>query len=217
MVGEADHCSELNNIERSVADYYSMKLKEHGASHLGVDWNSQESQHLRFRQLVKVIDFSKPFTINDLGCGYGALYDYLRRITDQKFEYYGSDLSEDMVQVAASRHEGMFGCNFTSGNVIRCADYTIASGIYNVRLQISDSDWFGYIQSSLDNLNEYSERGFAFNMLTSYSDIDKRRDYLYYADPCSFFDLCKRRFAKEVALLHDYGLYEFSMIVRKSI
>ena len=29
------------------------------------------------------------------------------------------------------------------------------------------------------------------------------------------FDLCKRRFSTRVALLHDYPLFEFTVIVRK--
>ena len=52
-------------------------------------------------------------------------------------------------------------------------------------------------------------------MLSTYSDPDKRRDDLFYADPGSFFDLCKQRFSPRVALLHDYPLYEFTVIVRK--
>ena len=41
------------------------------------------------------------------------------------------------------------------------------------------------------------------------------RDSLYYADPMYLFDYCKRHFAKDVALLHDYSLYDFTLIVRK--
>jgi hypothetical protein len=52
-------------------------------------------------------------------------------------------------------------------------------------------------------------------MLSTYSDPEKRRDDLFYADPCEMFDLCKRRFATRVALLHDYPLFEFTVIVRK--
>jgi hypothetical protein len=29
------------------------------------------------------------------------------------------------------------------------------------------------------------------------------------------FDLCKRRYSKHVALYHDYGLYEFTVVVRR--
>jgi hypothetical protein len=30
-----------------------------------------------------------------------------------------------------------------------------------------------------------------------------------------FFDHCKRNFSRQVALLHDYGLWEFTILVRK--
>jgi hypothetical protein len=42
------------------------------------------------------------------------------------------------------------------------------------------------------------------------------QDYLYYADPRVLFDHCKTRYSKNVALLHDYGLYEFTILVRKA-
>ncbi|MGR9969871.1 hypothetical protein ACUOIB_23760, partial [Escherichia coli] len=71
------------------------------------------------------------------------------------------------------------------------------------------------LQETLDSLDRFSRRGFSFNCLTSYSDEDRKRDYLYYADPCQLFDLCKRRYSRQVALLHDYGLYEFTILVRK--
>jgi hypothetical protein len=58
-------------------------------------------------------------------------------------------------------------------------------------------------------------KGFAFNALTSYSDPERMKNTLYYADPCRLFDLCKREFSRDVALLHDYGLYEFTILVRK--
>ena len=54
-------------------------------------------------------------------------------------------------------------------------------------------------------------------MLTKYSDKEYMRDNLYYADPLFIFDYCKRNFSKQVALLHDYGLYEFTILVKKDI
>ena len=94
------------------------------------------------------------------------------------------------------------------------ADYSVASGIFNVRLDQSDADWREYIVRTLEQMAATSRKGFAFNCLTSYSDADHMRPDLYYADPCWLFDLCKRRFSRNVALLHDYDLYEFTMLVR---
>ena len=58
-------------------------------------------------------------------------------------------------------------------------------------------------------------RGFGFNALTLYSDADKRRPDLYYADPLELFDHCKRTYSRFVTLLHDYPLYEFTLLVRR--
>jgi hypothetical protein len=61
----------LVNVQR----YYDAKVEAHGATARGADWNSAESQQLRFRQLLKLCDQPGPFVINDYGCGYGALVD----------------------------------------------------------------------------------------------------------------------------------------------
>ena len=94
------------------------------------------------------------------------------------------------------------------------ADYTVASGVFNVKLNVSHAEWEDYVLSKIATLARLSERGFAFNMLTSYSDADRMRPDLYYGDPRFYFDRCKT-YARNVALLHDYGLFEFTMIVRR--
>lgn len=199
-----------------VATYYAEKLAEHGDTPRGVDWNGEGGQRLRFEQLCKIIDQSAPnFSLNDLGCGYGALLDYLRD-THATCAYLGVDVSPEMIKAAQQRHANADQGRFvTSAEPDQMADYGVASGIFNVRLGRTDAEWFDYVQGTLDVLDRTSSLGFAFNCLTSYSDEDKKRDYLYYADPCRLFDLCKRRYSRQVALLHDYGLYEFTILVRK--
>ncbi len=64
-------------------------------------------------------------------------------------------------------------------------------------------------------MNKASEKGFSFNLLTSYSDAHLKKDYLYYANPGFWFDFCKQNFSRNVALLHDYNLYEFTIRVRQ--
>lgn len=199
-----------------VATYYAEKLAEHGDTPRGVDWNGEESQMVRFAQLCKIIDPKTPnFSLNDLGCGYGALLDDLRD-KHANCTYLGVDVSQEMIKVAEQRHATADQARFiTAAEPDEVADYGLASGIFNVRLGRSVAEWFDYLQATLDVLDRTSSLGFAFNCLTSYSDEDKKRDYLYYADPCRLFDLCKRRYSRQVALLHDYGLYEFTILVRK--
>ena len=204
-----------NSVLTEVAAYYSAKLAEYGETPRGVDWNSRESQLLRFKQLSKVIEESHDFALNDLGCGYGALVEYLNS-NYQNFLYNGYDISSDMVQAAQARYTKYPNAHYAiASKPMKIADYSIASGIFNVRLGRSDFEWQDVLEDTLTVLNSNSRKGFAFNCLTLYSDADKMRDYLYYADPCVLFDLCKRRYSRHVALLHDYGLYEFTIIVRK--
>ena len=197
-----------------VAQYYSTKLAEYGETPRGVDWNGEDGQKLRFEQVCKIIDVDH-FSINDLGCGYGALYDFL--VSKKKsFSYLGVDVSEGMIRAAEKRYKGLPQARFALSNEFdEAADFGVASGIFNVRMGRSDDQWRIYLEATLDLLDRTSRIGFAFNCLTTYSDRDKMRDYLYYADPCALFDLCKRRYSRNVTLLHDYELYEFTILVRK--
>lgn len=205
------------DLLNEVAIYYAEKLAEHGDTPRGVDWNGEESQTIRFEQLCKIIGSDKTnFTLNDLGCGYGALLDYLQD-KYSTLTYLGVDVSPEMIRAAGQRHAAAPRARFiSSAKPDHVSDYGVASGIFNVRQGRSNAEWYDYLQSTLDVLDSTSRFGFSFNCLTSYSDEDKKRDYLYYADPCLLFDLCKRRYSPQVALLHDYGLYEFTILVRKT-
>jgi SAM-dependent methyltransferase len=150
-----------------------------------------------------------PGSLIDYGCGYGALVEHL----ESSESYVGFDVSEEMVTAARAAHSGV---HFTTADAeLEPADYVVASGIFNVRAGASEASWPAYIERTLDRMDALARRGFSFNMLTKYSDPPLMRPELHYADPLRWFDHCKRRYARNVALLHDYGLYEFTIIVRK--
>ncbi len=206
----------LSALLNEVSTYYSAKVREHGPSPRGVDWNSVQSQEVRFEQLLKVVDPDDPGVLGDYGCGYGGLLDYLQR-QELRCAYRGYDISEAMLDAAHERHADHSTVLFTRNDedLVGC-DFVVASGIFNVKLHTSDADWRHYVFQTIDRIAELSTRGFAFNCLTSYSDADRMRPDLHYADPCELFDHCKRRFSRNVALLHDYDLFEFTLLIRKS-
>ncbi len=74
----------FSDLEARVGAYYAERLAEHGVTARGVDWNGEASQHVRFEQLMRVAEPGAPVSVNDWGCGYGALVDWLdaRRISD---------------------------------------------------------------------------------------------------------------------------------------
>ena len=204
-----------NKILDTVNNYYTKKVKEFGNTPKGVDWNGTESQELRFQQLCKVIEPGQDFSILDFGCGYGAMLGYMQQ-NFSDFNFTGLDISDEMIaQAKATNLESVNATWKTKLDDEERFDYTIASGVFNVRLDVSDEEWVKYILDTLIYINKHSKKGFSFNMLTSYSDKEYMRDYLYYADPSFFFDYCKKNFSRYVAVLHDYPLYEFTLIVKK--
>lgn len=201
-------------ILEAVEQYYSAQFAAHGSCARGVDWNSEASQELRFAQLLRLVERrDRPVSVNDLGCGYGAFAHFLDR-QGVNVTYVGYELSGSMLESARSAFSNQPYVSFHQGSHMSTAEYSVASGLFNVRLTFSDSDWSDYVDDTLDAMARASTRGFAFNMLSTYSDVDRRRGDLYYADPGATFHRCKERYSPYVALLHDYPLWEFTVIVR---
>jgi SAM-dependent methyltransferase len=205
------------DILHQVEQYYSDKIKMHGATPLGVDWNGEESQFRRFHELMRVADDEQSesrFSILDFGCGYGGMLDYLQPVYGERISYTGYDLSLAMIEEAKVKYANRG--EFTQAlNPSEKWDFIVASGVFNVKQDRSNAEWLDYILQVLEDFHRMSTKGFAFNVLTSYSDLEYMRDYLYYAEPELFFTHCKKQFSRKVALLHDYPLYEFTIIVKK--
>jgi SAM-dependent methyltransferase len=214
-----DHKSEMLD---NIAKYYSERLNQFGATAKGVDWNDPKGQILRFEQLMKVIlpidPAMKKISIADFGCGYGAFLEYIQNTfpDDLEYEFLGVDVSEDMIEASRQLWQHDKKAKFVVGQQpAEKTDFAVASGIFNVCLEANHTDWLDYILDTITTMDKFSCKGFAFNCLTSYSDEDRKADHLYYADPCDIFHYCKANFSRNVALLHDYDLYEFTILVRK--
>lgn len=209
----------IDETQKKLNEYFSEKLTTFGATSKGVDYNGPEAQERRFEQLAKVIDPSQPFTVIDYGSGYGALFDFLQR-KGWQFEYYGIDLIEKMVIAGRETHKDFPNAHFTTEEgEVPVADYLLAGAIFNIKLEASYQDWQDFVVATLYRMDTLCSKGFSFNMLTKYSDEDRmaQRPDLFYGDSLFFFDLCKRNFSRNVALLHDYGLYDFTILVRKDV
>ena len=91
-------------ILQRVEQYYADRLERFGPTPRGVDWNSAESQVLRFSRLLEVVrsaDSAALPSLLDVGCGYGALLDYVRE-RSLALEYRGFDISEAMISAGSA-------------------------------------------------------------------------------------------------------------------
>lgn len=201
----------LSAVER----YYTDKVRTHGATPEGVDWNGEHSQSVRFDQLLAVADsLEGELSVLDYGCGYGALVEAIAQ-RGPAFRYQGYDVSTAMVEQARVRTAGDQRVSFTDdAAALEPAAVTVASGIFNVRLETPPDEWERYVLETIDRMVAMSTHGVAFNALTSHSDPDRMRSYLHYADPARMLDHCLRHYSRDVTLRHDYELYEFTVLVR---
>lgn len=198
-----------------VLDFYTKDFNKYGPFPKSVGWKDQASQVLRFEKLIQVVDkieTDKGLSINDLGCGYGAMFPFLKEKMSLR-RYYGYDINKEMIDSAKQNIEDFRAKFVNSSKILYMADYSFASGTFTVKLDVANKAWEDYVKKSLTGIAEKSSKGFAFNMLSTY--VDWKSEKAYYADPFLFFDFCKRNISKYVSLLHDYPLFEWTMLVRK--
>jgi SAM-dependent methyltransferase len=186
-------------IYSDVEAYYSARVTKYGATPLGVDWSCQATQSLRFVQLLKICDFSLPFELNDIGCGYGALATFLAvRYPEANIDYLGLDLSRAMVSRARrrfSRPDRRFVVKAASP---RIADYSVASGIMNISCGYSRAIWEGFVAMVLREMRRTSRLGFSVNFLSAAGQLKTPGgpsvESLYWTSPEPWSHYCEHDF-----------------------
>jgi hypothetical protein len=201
------------NILARVSAYYSDKVRQFGATAAGVDWKDQRSQDLRFAQLATVMRDNRSGSMAEVGCGWGAFAAWAHA-QQCDLHYIGYDISPEMLETARKTVGHLPNVGFRLGAVpSERADFVIASGIFNVRFDIPDEAWRVYVDDTIDSMAQAAIKGFAFNCLTGFSDDNRKEGRLFYPYPGEMFDRCLHRYGRHAVLLHDYGLYEFTIVV----
>ena len=169
-------------------------------------------------QLLRLCDFEAPFSLNDIGCGYGAMLAFLaQRHRRKTIDYLGVDLSSAMIaeahQLWCKRPNTEFVVASTSPRV---ADYSVASGIFNVKLNQPDALWTQFIKKTLAMIRATSRRGFAVNFLAPLTTGATGKPELYRAPSTIWGRYCEREFGATVEVLGSYGMREYTLLVRTS-
>lgn len=210
--------SDAARILEPIAEHFSESLAIYGATPPGVLWRNQEGQRLRFDQLVQIFDaddLKGGVVVNELGCGYGAMFDYLRDLPAfVGGRYWGYDISSDTLAAARKRIRDPRAGFEKSHRVLHAADYTLISGTYNLLLDTNEERWLEYIRDSLVDTWAMCRKGLGFNMLRP--DLSKAPlNTLYYTDPQPFLDFCQRRLSPNVTVVEGYPLAEWTMLIRR--
>jgi len=212
-------CGSLSSILSDVEAYYSARVAKHGATPRGVDWSCWATQNLRFVQLLKLCDFSEPFALNDIGCGYGALADYLAmRHAAAAIDYLGIDLSEAMIHRARCRFPDPDRRFVVAASCPRVADYSVASGVMNVNLGHPREPWEQFVATILRDMRRCSRRGFSVNFKAAagaaMGAADDPAEGLYRTTPQRWIEFCDAELGCSVETIDGYGMREFTLLIR---
>lgn len=208
--------SPLDALYGRVGQYYAEKIHVHGPTPRGVDWPCGMTQKLRFVQLLKISGSNRNFRLNDVGCGYGALLAFLReRYGRARIHYHGIDICSQMIDAAQSLWREDKGASFSVGcDSPSRADYSVASGIFNVKLNESDELWTQFIKVTIGRMFADSEIGAAVNFLATLPPAANPRHELYRSSPEFWANYCERELGAKVEVLSNYGIQEFTLLAR---
>ena len=189
------------SIESGVIRAYTGALGRHGATPQGVFWNSAASQNARFAALLAMIrahrtetvTAARPPLIADIGCGYGALYGYMRDRGDfAGWGYVGLDISPAMIRTCRQRYPADQS-RFQHGPTPRQpVDYALFSGTFNLCMIDDATRWQRYILDQLSACLPYCRHGMALNLLCRRQRIITNN--IFHADRQEIVAELRRRF-----------------------
>ena len=198
-------------ILKPLARIFDKRIAEWGPTARGVYWRNEQGQRLRFEVLCRAMAQDPgPFTVNDLGCGYGAFFEYLApQFEDRLARFTGYDIAPLMVAEAQARIKDPRATFMRGPAATEDADYSFVSGTFNMCLKTDPAEWAAYVEASLAHLFSKTRKTMAFNMLNGTGTV---REGLYYADPAHFVLHCQK-LGKKVQLAVDYPLLEWTIFV----
>ena len=203
---------------RPVVEAYENRLLNLGPTAKAVFWKNEIHQNQRYKILLQILDENfegKARIIHDFGCGYGALYDFIKTHPKmQNTTFIGTDISPEMIKEARRRTLEAKATFICYPLAIKAADYTFVSGTYNMKLAQSDHDWERYVKASLIQLWSKTRRGLAFNMLRD--DIKNPYKGLYYVNGLDLLHFCESNLSKDVTLSSYPSLPDWIYFVRRN-
>src|SRR3989339_1295714 len=120
--------NDISQLLEFVSRVYTYRINECGPVANGVFWKDSDGQILRLELLLQTVaqeDLNGPITINDLGCGYGALFDLVKNEPMMRGgRYIGYDISPEMIATAKAQYNDARATFIVSPVATEVADYS---------------------------------------------------------------------------------------------
>jgi len=207
-------------------EYFESLLERHGPNFAALDWNSLESQEVRFKVFEEIFTYARKksnISLLDLGFGLGDLYGYFNKyqvLEKRQISYTGYEISPKFLAAAevkypAARFEYK---DFLAEKKLPRFDYIFASGVFNMRTGDRESH-LEYVRLMLEKMYDLIHVGVAINFLSedvipisNQDDLNSGRYFFF--KPEEVLGWC-RKLCRRYILRHDYHPSDFTVFLLK--
>ena len=190
------------DLEYRINQAYQTRLKQRGNNAEGVFWRNQSTQIARFEALLEITKKASPnlqTTIVDIGCGYGAMLDFIEQSAySQTILYSGVDINRSMIRACWQQFPEKKHLFRLGRKSYQEVDFSVFSGTFNLCFSNNVETWEKYIFSNLEHSWEKSRFGLVLNLLCEMQP--SIRNQIYYANRKQFITRAKNRFGPTHAI-----------------
>ena len=182
------------SIDKNIIDEYTKRYKKFGPTPKGSFWISKKRQYKRFEiileEIQKVSKGPQPIKLADIGCGYGAMADYLISTKQiNAYSYQGYDISPILIEECNKKFSDL-NISFSLGKKPNSLSmFTIMSGTYNLTMTRDVLEWEEYVFKCLSECWKLTSNAMIFNLQVS----KKQRvsdSNIYFAEASRVIDRC---------------------------
>ena len=200
---------------KDIVDHYENCYKQHGDSHLGVDWPDKADADTRYRIMTEGVEYCGGDSILDFGCGLAHYYEYLVK-QDKNYYYEGLELSKPMFNRCIQKHPLT---TFYNTDIVQeqwtlpKLDCAVMNGVFTEKLTLSHDEMFEYMTNLVSLVFNNVNKGIMFNVMSK--QVDYERDDLFHlsVDKLSWF--IKDQLSRKFVIRHDYDLWDYTVYILK--
>ena len=205
-------------LERKLKRAYKDRLAALGPAPKAVFWRNQSTQIARFDALLDLVTTVTPAanpSIADIGCGYGAMLEFLQKTPRyQRFHYIGVDINRAMVNSCKQRFPAQEQLFFVGKQPPLPVDFCVFSGTFNLCHTMDTSFWHDYIFANLQSCWQRSRCGLVLNLLCAPQTQIKNQ--IFYAERQTFIANASRVFGPTHARSTPHVTGDVTFLIAKS-
>ena len=203
------------NFELQLNRAYRDRLATKGRTAQGVFWRSQSSQFARFSALLSLVQQLRPnlpTSIADIGCGYGALKEFINASSAyNRIHYQGVDINRAMIAACHQKFPHQTGMFSIGKKPLNMVDFCLVSGTFNLTSCDDPILWTDYIFVCLERCMAHTRYGLILNLLcVPKTKIQKQ---IFYANRADFIQRAEAHFGPTYAQSTRHVTSDVSFVI----